>query len=79
MIDDSESKVLRAFCNLDVDKNGSLDVSKIKGPPPFPLAPSLHGIRSRLHLQRGPHTVQIASTAALVWLWLHARAFSLTS
>lgn len=41
MIDDSESKMLRAFCNLDVDKNGSLDMSKLKGaPPPTPLAAS---------------------------------------
>jgi hypothetical protein len=31
MIDDSESKMLRAFCMLDVDSKGSLDVSKIKG------------------------------------------------
>lgn len=34
MIDDSESKMLRAFCNLDVDKDGSLDMVKIKGAHP---------------------------------------------
>jgi hypothetical protein len=31
LVDDNESKMLRAFCLLEVDAKGSLDMSKLKG------------------------------------------------